>query len=99
MANVAARFVVRRMTIEAKEGVVRREMAVMPTRSSGLRCLVVSIMYMVVMLKKKAISVVVGGGCNIILSVLIGINNACTVPRTKCSHTENESFIFSWCRI
>ena len=94
MANVAARFVVRR-----KERVVRREMAVMPTRSSGLRCLVVSMMYIVVMLSKKAISVVVGVGCNIMLSVLIGINNACTVPRTKCSHTANESFIFNWCRI
>jgi hypothetical protein len=96
MANVAARFVVRRMTIEAKERVVRRDMAVMQTRSSGLRCLVVSIMYMVVMLKKKAISVVVGVGCNIILGVLIGINTACTVPHTKCSHTANESFIFNW---
>jgi hypothetical protein len=63
-----------------------------------LRCLVVSIMYMVVMLKKKAISVVVGVGCSIILSVLIEINNDCTVPRTNAV-TQKMKALFSICAV
>ncbi len=65
MANVAATPVLRRRRMEARAKAVRREMAMMQDQSSGLRCLVVSKMAMMVVMRKKAISLVVGGGCDI----------------------------------
>ncbi len=56
MANVAARSVLRRRTIEARAKLVRIDMAMMQAQSSGLRCLVVIKMAMMVVVRtKKAI--------------------------------------------